>query len=115
MAILSLNYAILFRGVWEGHLMKNALYLKKISKLLAREFTTSISSDGFNREIELIFNKSAKINKYIVEFRFYFDWKHPAIYGKVIDDYNIIFETYSIKNRRRTPQITVQELKRSYG
>ena len=86
MTMLSLYYASLLRSMWVGLFMNDALCPKKISKWLASEFTTSISSDNLDRQIELIFNKGAKIHKYMIKLRLLFNRKHPSMSWKVIVD-----------------------------
>ena len=58
--------------------MNNSLCTEKTSKRLVSELTTTISPDSFDSQIELIFNKNAKINKYTIELRFVLNRKQTT-------------------------------------
>jgi hypothetical protein len=74
--------AIMFRCVWWGSMMRNAMYLKKIFE--SCKFTSIIGIEGDDFMLEIIFNNGFKAYESRLDIRFALQRIEPCITCKMI-------------------------------
>lgn len=84
---------------------------KKLMKWSIHKLTTAIHSMAFNSKIKHIFNLKFEVQKYRENIIFRSQWKHPSIFWKIINKYQVISETTNISDRGRPPDLTMHKLK----